>query len=37
MDGKERRMSRMYGLKIAPAFAALPPSMVVVFAKSRER
>jgi hypothetical protein len=26
-------MYRMYGLKIAPAFSALPPSVVVGFCK----
>jgi hypothetical protein len=30
MDAQERGMYRMYGQEIAPAFPALPPSMVVV-------
>ena len=35
MDGRERRMYRMYWLKIAPAFSALPMSVWVVFRKER--
>jgi hypothetical protein len=36
MEGKERRMYRMYGQKIAPAFSALPPSVAVVCRGARE-